>query len=172
MAQGVSNIAQVRALGTPAKQYLWEFIIPQVPAAAGAVAESLTFRARSTAWPGRQVGTAMRHFKGHRMKHPTKNMFPMSLPATFEEGMNGVVAQTMRNWFNAWLSEKDGSSQGESVVKVDALVRLLDHQNQVVLQGHVFGFFIENMPDVPLSYEADGLLSIAVTFGYDYWDLE
>lgn len=172
MAQEVANIAQVRALGTPAKQYLWEFIIPQVPAAAGAVPESLTFRARSTVWPGRQVGKAIRHFKGHRTGHPTKNMFPMSMPVTFEEGMNGVVLQAMRNWFNAWLNEKDGSGSSDETVKVDAFVRLLDHQQQVVAQGHVFGFFVENMPDVPLSYEADALLQISVTFGYDYWDLE
>ena len=42
MAMGVTNIAQVRALTTPAKQYLWEFVIPQVPASAGAVALSPT----------------------------------------------------------------------------------------------------------------------------------
>lgn len=172
MAQAATNIAQVRALGTPAKQYLWEFIIPQVPAAAGAASQALAFRARVTAWPGRVVGTAMRFFKGHRTKHPTKNLFPMILPVTFEEGMNGIVLQVLRNWFNAWLNEKDGSSQGESAVKVDAIVRILDHQDQVVAQGHIFGFFVENMPDVPLSYEADGLLQIQVSFGYDYWDLE
>lgn len=172
MALGATNIAQVRALGTPAKSYLWEFIIPQVPAAAGAVSEALALRARVTAWPGRQVGTALRHFKGHRTKHPTRNMFPMTLPVTFEEGMNGVVLQTLRNWFNAWLSEKDGSSQGESAVVVDAIVRVLDHQNEVVAQGHIYGFFVENMPDVPLSYEADTLLQVPVTFGYSYWDLE
>ena len=172
MAQGVSNIASVRALGTPAKQYLWEFVIPQVPAAAGAVAEALTFRARTSVWPGRGVGKAIRHFKGHEMVHPTKNKFPHSMPVTFEEGMNGVILQTFTNWFNAWLDEKDGSSQGESVVKVDAITRLLNHQNEVVKQGHVFGFFVETMPDIALSYEADGLLQIPVTFGYDYWDLE
>ena len=95
-----------------------------------------------------------------------------ALPVTFEEGMDGVILQTLRNWFNAWLNEKDGSSQGESAVKVDAIIRLLDHQNQVVAQGHIFGFFVENMPDAPLSYEADGLLQIQASFGYDYWDLE
>lgn len=172
MAMAVTNIAQVRALATPAKQYLWEFIIPQVPAAAGATAQALTFRARVTAWPGRQVGKQMRFFKGHRTAHPTKNLFPMALPVTFEEGMDGVVVNTMRNWFNAWLSEKDGSSQGESAVKVDAFIRLLNHQDEVVLQGHIYGFFVENMPDSPLSYEADAFFQPQVTFGYDYWDLE
>ena len=172
MAQAVTNIASVRALGTPAKQYLWEFIIPQVPAAAGAVSDALSFRARVAAWPGRGVGTAISHFKGHKIKHPTRNNFPQTMPVTFEEGMNGIILQTLVNWFNAWLDEKDGSSQGESVVKTDAIIRLLNHQDQVVAHGHIFGFFVENMPDIPLNYDADALLQIAGTFGYDYWDLE
>lgn len=172
MALEVSNIAQVRALATPAKDYLWEFIIPQVPAAAGAASPTLTFRARVSAWPGRQVGKQMDHFKGHRIGHPTKNMFPMQLPVTFQEGMDGVIISTLYNWFQAWLNEKDGSSQGESAVKVDAFVRILNHSQQVVLQGHMFGFFVENMPDAALSYESENLLRIPTTFGYDYWTLE
>lgn len=172
MALAASNIVQVRALTTPAKPYLWEFIIPQVPASAGPVAETLTFRARITAWPARGVSTAFRHFKGHRTKHPTKNNFTNEISVTFEEGMDGIIIQTLRNWFNAWLSEQDGSSQGESAVKVDALVRILNHDQTVVLQGHLFGFFVQNMPEAALSYEADGLLQIQATFGFDYWDLE
>jgi len=172
MAQGVTNIAQVRALATPAKQYLWEFIIPQVPAAAGAVPEALTFRARVAAFPGRAVGEIISNFKGHKIKHPGRNNFVQSLSVTFEEGIDGVVIQACRNWFNAWLNEKDGSSQGEAAVKVDAFVRLLDHQNEVILQAHIFGFFIQNMPDIGLDYSADALLSVQATFGFDYWDLE
>ncbi len=172
MAQAATNIAQVRALTTPAKQYLWEFIIPQVPGSGGAVPQALSFRARVSAWPGRGVGTAISNFKGHKIKHPTRNNFPQTMPATFEEGMDGVVLQMVRNWFNAWLNERDGSSQGENAVKVDAIIRILNHSDQVVLQGHMYGFFIENMPDVGLDYSADALLQIPVTFGYDYWDLE
>ena len=172
MAQAVTNIAQVRALATPAKQYLWEFIIPQVPAAAGAVAEALSFRARVAAWPARGVTTALTNFKGHKIKHPSKNNFTQTMPVTFQEGMDGVVIQALRNWFNAWLDEKSGSGQGESTVLTDAFVRILNHDESVVLQGHFYGFFVENMPEVPLSYEADGLLQVPATFGFSYWDIE
>lgn len=172
MAQAATNIAQVRALTTPAKQYLWEFIIPLVPAAAGAASENLAFRARSTVWPGRQITKAISHFKGHRIGHPGKNQFPMTMPVTFEEGMDASVLQAIIGWFNAWLNEKDGSSQGESAVKVDAIIRLLNHSQAVIAQGHMFGFYVENMSDNPLAYESEGLLNTPVQFGYDYWDLE
>lgn len=172
MAMAATNIAQVRALTTPAKPYLWEFIIPRVPAAVGAVAEALTFRARVAAWPARAVTEAFTHFKGHKIKRPSKNSFEQTLNVTFEEGMDGVVITALRNWFNAWMNEKTGVGQGESAVVVDAIVRILDHDESVVLQGHMFGFFVQNMPAVLLSYEADGLLQIPVTFGFSYWDLE
>lgn len=172
MAMAVTNIAQVRALTTPAKQYLWEFIIPRVPASAGAAAEALTFRARVAAWPARGVTTATTNFKGHKIRRPSKNNFTQTLSVTFEEGMDGVVISTLRNWFNAWLSEKTGVGQGEDAVMVDAYVRVLNHDESVVLQGHIYGFFVENMPDVALSYEADGLLQVQATFGFSYWDLE
>lgn len=172
MAQGVSNIAQVRALATPAKAYLWEFIIPQVPAAAGAVPEALTFRARVAQWPGRAVAVAISNFKGHKIKHPSRNNFTQTLNVTFEEGIDGVVIKAIRNWFNAWLNERDGSGSDEPSVKVDAFVRILDHQNAVVLQGHMYGFFVENMPDIGLDYSSEALLQVAATFGFDYWDLE
>lgn len=172
MAQEVSNIAQVRALATPAKAYLWEFIIPQVPAAAGAVPEALTFRARVAQFPGRSVGEIITNFKGHKIKHPGRNNFTQTLNVSFEEGMNGVVIQALRNWFNAWLNEQDGSSQGEEAVKVDAFVRILNHDQSVVLQGHIYGFFIQNMPDIALDYSQEALLTVQATFGFDYWELE
>ena len=172
MAQAVTNIGQVRALGTPAKQYLWEFVVPAIPGAVGAAAQSFSFRARSSAWPGRAITKSITHFKGHEILHPGKNKFPHIFPVTFEEGMNGIVVASLVNWFNLWLNEKDGSSVGEKAVKVDAMIRLLDHQQQVVLEGHIFGFFLEDLTEVPLAYEADGLLQIPAKFSYDFWDLD
>ena len=172
MANGVANIAQVRALATPAKSYLWEFILPSVPGAAGAVPDAMTFRARATSWPARGVTTADSNFKGHTIKHPSKNNFTRTLQVTFEEGMNGVVIKAIRDWLNLWLDERDGSGNDESEVVVDAFVRLLNHSNEVVLQGHIYGLFVENMPDVPLDYASNEILKVPVTFGFSYWDLD
>lgn len=172
MAQAVSNIAQARALSGHAKAWLWEFIIPQVPAGAGDISEVLTFRARASVLPGRQIVPILDHFRGHEMEHPGRNRFSRSMPVRFVEGLTGRVATALEAWYEAWLSESDGSSSGEDSVVTDAFMRMLDHSNEVVLQYHLYRFYIKEWPDTAVEYAAEGFVNFETTFGYSYWLLE
>jgi hypothetical protein len=172
MAQAVSSVTSVRALTAPAKLWLWEFIIPQVPAATGDAAEDLTFRARSAVLPGRAMTQAISHYQGVEIVHPGKNKFSHSFPVKFEEGLNGRIAGILSAWFEANLSEINGSGLGEPSVKTDAFMRMLNHSREVVLQYHLYDFFVLNWPDLPAGYDSEALVNFEATFAYSYWLLE
>jgi hypothetical protein len=169
MAQAVSTVTQVRAISAPAKAWLWEFVIPQVPAGVGDAAEELTFRAQASALPGRAVGQVLTYYMGHEIVHPTRNKFEHSFPVRFVEGLNGRVGGILEAWFEAYLSEADGSSTGEPAMKTDAFMRMLNHSKEVVRQYHLYDFFVLNWPTLPVGYDSETLVNFEPTFAYSYW---
>lgn len=171
MAQAISSIAQVRALTAPARTYLWELAIPEVPDAAGETPRAMTLRARRASIPGTGVETSLSHFKAHRIKHPGRRNFPHTVEMAFEEGLDAVILEALNNWNQAWLNDEDGSGQGESAVKVDAFLNMLDHSETIITQYKLFGVFPETVPDVSLNYESSDNVIVAVTFSYDRWQL-
>ncbi len=169
---GVGKIAQVRALTAPAKEFLWELVVPRVPEAAADASLTLTLRARATALPGESNESVVSRFKGVPIKHPSLKNFPGTIPMRFEEGLDAIVMTTIKNWNKAWIDARTGVGLGEDAFKTDALLRVLDHADEVVTTVHLYGVYPEVVPDIPLAYDSAALLNIEVTFSYDYWDFE
>ncbi len=168
----VGRLAQVRSIAAPAKEFLWELVIPQVPGAAADASLALTLRARTAVIPGEGTASVTSWFKGVPTKHPSQKTFPGILPMRFEEGLDATVLSTIKAWNKAWIDAGTGDGEGEAAVKTDALLRVLDHSDEIVTTIHLYGVYPETVPDASLSYESSNLLHIDVNFSYDYWDLE
>jgi len=172
MAQEVSTIAQVRALSAPAKVYLWELVVPEVPGSGVDSARNLTLRSRTAVIPGITNLTAKSHFKGHPIKHPSRRDFPGTMAFRFEEGMDISIQNAINGWNQLWQNDQSGVGEGEAEFLVDVFLRQLNHNKQVIASYKVFQFFPEIVPDVALNYEGSELVHYDVTFGYSYWVLE
>lgn len=169
----VGTIAQVRALSAPAKVYLWELVVPEVPGSGADSARNLTLRARNAVIPGITNMTAKSFFKGQVVKkHPSRREFTGTMVFRFEEGIDNSIADILNNWNQLWLNDQEGTGEGQDEFLVNCFLRQLDHNKQVISSRKVFDVFPEIVPDVALNYEGAELLHYEVTFGYSYWILE
>jgi hypothetical protein len=172
MARAVTNVGQARSVSSPALQYLWEVIVPSIPEAVPDAPRELSFRARTSNLPGRRVTATPSYFMGHAIIHPTRSEFDHTLEVMYEEGLNGIITQTLNSWFDVWRDEVAGSGGGESAFRTDVFMRLLDHSNDVVLQYHLWEAFMQDMVKTPVSYAETGLVQRQTVIGYSYWTLE
>lgn len=173
MAQEISTIAQVRALSAPAKVYLWELVVPEVPGSGGDAARNLSLRSRNAVIPGITNLTAKSYFKGQIVKkHPTRREFPGTMVFKFEEGLDASIANAINGWNQLWLNDQTGVGEGQAAFLVNVFLRQLDHSKNVIASYKVFDFFPEIVPEVALAYEGSELVQYDVTFGYSYWILE
>jgi hypothetical protein len=169
----VGTIAQVRALSAPAKVYLWELVVPEVPGSGADQARNLTLRARNAVIPGITNMTAKSFFKGQVVKkHPSRREFPGTMVLRFEEGIDASIVTILNGWNQLWLNDQEGTGEGQDEFLVNVFLRQLDHNKNVIASYKVFDFFPEIVPDVALNYEGSELVHFEVTFGYSYWILE
>lgn len=172
MASELTTLADVRGISAPAKVYLWEMVIPQIPGAVAAASRELTLRARDAVIPGFTTMTQKSYFKGAPLKHPSRRDFPGTFALKLEESVNADVMRIIDAWNQLWHNDDTGEGQGESGFLVPAFLRQLDHAKQVVVSFKFRDVFPESKVDTPLSYAGQELLNYDLVFGYSSWVLE
>lgn len=158
-------------LSNPARTYMWEVLIPQIPGGDGANSEDLELRGFSAAIPGRSVGVIKIPFKGTAgMKVPGKVTMSQTWTVQFREAMDAKVFDALHGWQQFILNAKTGVGNLDALVKTTLYLNMLNLEGATWMTIKLLGAYIENMADVPLSYADEGVVVFSCTFSYDRWE--
>lgn len=155
-------------LTNPARVYMWDVVIPNLPG--GGNEDTIEIRGFSSAIPGRAVGEILLPFKGTAgMKVPGKLDLTHTWAVTFRESTDKKTFEALHAWQEAIIGVKTGIGGPDPMVKADLYLRCLDLNGSPWLKIKLVGCYVQGIDEVPLSYDADGVIMYTCTFSYDYW---
>jgi len=166
MVMSVDNLKN--DLTNPARAYLWDIVIPNIPG--GGDAESLEIRAFSTSIPGRGLGGIKLAYKGGPgMKVPGKITMSQSWPVVIREGTDKKVFEALNSWQETISGVKTGIGTLDPLLKANLYLKCLDPPGSTWLKIQMVGCYPEDVAEVPLSQDTEDVIMFSCTFSYDYW---
>jgi len=169
----LATFADMEALGTIAKGYLWELIIPNLPAGVSIPNASTVIRqrVRSSAIPQRSFEPLLDSFQGLEIADTGAPTYTHDWPCTFTETIEGWVLRAIEQWLNLSYNPETGEGVKKEDRVVDILLNLLNDSVQAYM-----GYKLKNTQPrtntdgTTLSYEDKGSkVEVPVTWLYDYY---
>lgn len=173
---------RTRNLPDPIRSYNWELIIPDIGSVTDSVKdiEDLIVRCRVAAMPSRGIESIESYFMGMKQKFPGRPTFSNTLSVSFQDTENMIISKALYEWANRIFDIRGDSSTGGGA-RVDKkrdiaktiYLKLYGYKADKVLDvGFKFvNAYIENQEEVSLDYNSNELITIPVTFSFDYWEL-
>ena len=156
-------------LNNPARLYLWEVLFTNP--IGGGDAESLELRCQTATLPGRSVGEILIPFKATAgIKVPGKLVMSHNWTATFVEGIDKAVFTALQAWSQTITNARTGVGGLDTLIKSNIYLRLQDVEGNVFLKIKLVGCYLQAVDDVPLAFEAEGVIMFNATFSYDFWE--
>lgn len=165
------HVEQIRSAGEPARQYMWEVLIPgSLPGAGGSGGgdnTQFTYRAMSTTIPDKVLEAYEHMFKSTKVSFAGKDASGKTLDLTFFDATDMFVYKSMFNWNDYCLTNKK-----EDYI-LDALeLNLLDRQDEEILKCKLIAVWPENVQALNLDYGTNDPVNVVVTLRYDDSELE
>lgn len=153
-------------LGAPARDYLWEIIVP-TPLGGGEV-ETFQLRAQSAEIPSREQGAIPIAFKQTAgIMVPGKLSYTHTWACTFIEGEDKKVWEAMYGWQQLIVHNVSGTSVGDAGLKTDMYLTTLKTDGTIAMKIKLRGCYVKTVGAVKLSYGSEGIINYDVTFSFD-----
>ena len=162
-----NHVTQLRSIGEPARQYLWEAIIPgSLPGGTGGGGNDnqlFTYRAMSTTLPDSVVEVYEHQFKSDKSNFAGRNASAKTFDVTFIDSTDLFVFKNMTLW------NKYTQTHNKSEYSKDLSLRLLGRTElePILLTLTLIQCFPESVQAVSLDYASNDPINIPITFRYD-----
>jgi len=151
----------------PARNYLWEVIIPSPPEGS---TETIMLRAQTASIPERSFGSILIPFKQTGgVKFPGKITYPHTWDVTFVDGEDREMLKTFYDWMNQIIHDRFFIVSVD--FKTDIYLHLINQDNTVAKKIKLVGTYPERLADVNLPQDSEDAIMFTVTFSYDRWEL-
>jgi len=160
------HVEQIRGVGEPARQYLWEILIPSsLPGGGGGGGNDntqFTFRAMSTTIPDKVLEAYEHNFKSTKVRFAGREASAKTFDVTFFDSMDLFIYKSMYNWNEFCLRNTKEAYQLASME-----MHLLNRADEVVLTAALKQVWPENVQPLTLDYGANDPINVVVTLSYD-----
>jgi len=162
------TLQEVKNLSDGLRQHNFMFVVPNVPG--GDDGDILRLRVVGTSYPGFGSTMIERKMHGFTVKEAGEKTYPRTVQCEFIEGSGAPVLNLLRRWHRLQWDNVTGATAPSIVYKTKAILQIMDNQKKVTDEIIFNGVYIEDVPDVPLTADAQDQVKVSVTFSYDDWD--
>jgi len=160
------HVDQIRGVGEPARQYMWNIIIPgSLPGGAsggGNDNTQFTYRAMSTTVPDKVIEAYEHQYKSTKTRFAGRDASAKTFDVTFFDSTDLFIYKSLWNWNDYALL------QDKSNYKLDTLtMELLDRQDSTIMTVNLIDVWPENVQALTLDYTANDPINVVVTLSYD-----
>jgi len=82
------------------------------------------------------------------------------------EGEDEKSIDSLRPWLMASV-DNDGKSLGDDAIKRDVYLQLVSTKGENTRKIKLVGAYVQDIAEVPLSYDAEDVVRYTITFAYD-----
>ena len=155
-------------LTNPARPYLFEIVIPDP---GGGDSELWRLRGQSASIPGRSFSKHHVDFKmTGGVEYSGKERYDHKWEVTLVEGEDRETFSAIYDWMQEVVHNRTGIGAGDTVVKRDLYLTLVNTDATVGDKIKLVGCWPEEIPSVPLDMTSDDILRFSCSFSYDRWE--
>jgi len=161
------HVTQLRSIGEPARQYLWEIIIPgSLPGGSGGGGNDnqlFTYRAMSTTIPDDAIEPYEHQFKSEKISFAGRNASAKTFDVTFIDATDAFVIKNLKAW------SQYCKVNNKVDYTIDVSMRLLGRTEDepILLTVTLIQCWPESVQAVNLDYASNDPVNVPVTFRFD-----
>lgn len=166
---GRSSLSDVESLQDPAQTWNFDLFLPTIPGSSDT--RDLTFKCMTVEMPGSSIERVETPLHGVNLIFGGRKIYTHSIPVTFLETADWSTREKFRRWHNMrdWIRN---TGMMAAQYKTEGQVVVYNDKPEVVRTCRVRGFWPDVITEVQLDGGQSGLVQLAITFAYDYWDDE
>jgi len=174
MAKNNKGLNFIRGLANPAKTFLWYLYFPpaQTGALKGLFTDAFTFVVHNTSIPGASVDFIDVPWQGQIARYAGRRNYTHSLGFQCMEVEEGTVGRTLYSWAQLCSSHYDGMCQNRNnEYAMDIQLICLNENREAVNVYNLYNAWLQNVADVGMNQNQNGLVMYNCTLAYDYWEM-
>ena len=161
-----THVEQVRGVGEPARQYMWEILIPgSLPGGGGAGGGDntmFTYRAMSTTVPDKVLEAYEHNFKSTKTRFAGRDASAKTFDVTFFDSTDLFIYKSLWSWSDYCVSAKKSEYQLGSMT-----LELQDRADAKIMTVKLIQVWPENVQPLTLDYSVNDPINVVVTLSYD-----
>lgn len=157
-------------LSSPARTYLWEFFIPNLPG--GGDIDAIRTRCVVSEMPNVASEPITVDWRAMKFKVAGKMNMSHTISLTFLESEDVKIIKALYNWRALVLDPATGRGGQPINYKADAYLELLDTQGDVYCDIRLIGTYPEEMPTLGFDMATTDIAKPTLTLSYDRWILQ
>lgn len=161
----MASIQDVRAINSPAKQYLWEVEIRAL--STGALGNLSTY-AKTVSIPQESCEIVVINHKSSKTQHAGRDASGRQVTITFWDDQNKTVFGFFSKWQQLIRNPITGAGVSRDLYSAEIAIKLLaDDEKTVTSEFLLTRAFPTEMSDITLDYSASDAIEISATFSFD-----
>lgn len=149
----------------------YQFLIPNLPAGVSDVSNQLLMLCRTATKPGITTNAVEVQLYGHTLEYAGNLTFAHDLTIEYVENRQAQISKILDDWSSLIRRFTTQHGAFKSEYAVTAYLDIFDQKGNVVRKYHIFGVWPSQVPDISFDGQASNIVSLSVTFKYDYWNL-
>lgn len=161
-----TSLADVSSIADPATSWEYDLFLPAIPGSPDT--RQLTYRCQSSALPGVGLEPVEAALHGVVLKFAGRAIYTHTFESVFMEGSDYAMRTAFVNWRESARSWKKNTGSLAAQYKVNGQITLYNSLPQTVKTVNVYGMWPETVGDYPLDGTASTLLTLTITWQFDY----
>jgi hypothetical protein len=163
-----SSLFDVLSLQDPASSWNFDLFLPTIPGSSDT--RDLTYKCMTTDLPGSGMDNMEVALHGVSLQYAGRRIYTHTLNATFLETADWSTREKFKRWHDEMRSWTNNSGSIAAAYKVNAQIVVYNDIPEVVRTCNIIGLWPETVTEVPLDGSASNLITLQISFRYDYWE--
>jgi hypothetical protein len=162
-----TSLADVSSLQDPAVSWNFDLFLPTIPGSSDT--RDLSIKCMTTDMPGSTIERVEVPLHGVNLVYGGRKTYSHSIATTFLETSDWATREKFRRWHQMrdWVNN---SGMLASAYKVNAQVVVYNDIPAVTKTCAVTGLWPDVINEVALDGSASNLITLAITFAFDFWE--
>lgn len=161
-----SSLYDAQAVADPAQSWNFDLFLPAIPGSSDT--RALTWKCMSTGLPGFSIEKVAVPLHGVELQYAGRKTFSHSFQSVFMEASDWSTRSQFYSWSEATRSWINNSGTFASAYKVNAQIVVYNDLPQVSRTINVWGMWPEQVADVALDGANSTLVTLDITWSFDY----
>lgn len=133
--------------------------------------EPLLISCQQAMKPGMTLNQVEVQLFGHTLEFAGNLTYGHDLSVTFVENVRGSILRTLEKWVEIARGHTTQHGEFKAGYSRDAVLSIFDNKGDTVLKYKIFGVWPSQLPDTQFDGTNSTLITHAVTFKYDYFEI-
>ncbi len=137
----------------------------------GLSSRSLLVQCRTASKPGLTINNVEVQLFGHTVEHASNLTYGHDMTIEYVENRSAEISNILESWSKMTRNPATQMGGYKSEYAVNAVFTIFDQKGNAVRKYQVYNLWPNQLPDLSFDGQASNLITLSVTFKYDWWEV-